>query len=200
MNESALGARLAAHGTRLRLLIAHLAGRAVSARVEADDLVQEVYLRAWAARAELPASDDALGRLLTRIARNVVVDAARAIRAAKRDGATVRLERSAWSRAGAPHAADPAAATVGPATRAGMAEDVHRLVRAFEGLPPDHRRVLGLRRFQGLSARETAARMGRSESAVHSLLRRALLAWDEAGGFSAGSRDESAGGLRPSAP
>ncbi len=51
---------------------------------------------------------------------------------------------------------------------------------AFGTLTPEHRRVLGLRRFEGLSAAETAARMGRSETAVHSLFRRALVAWEEA--------------------
>ena len=54
-----------------------------------------------------------------------------------------------------------------------------RLMRAFEQLTPEHRRVLGFRQFQGLSARETAVRMGRSETAVHSLYRRALQAWAE---------------------
>jgi len=39
-----------------------------------------------------------------------------------------------------------------------------------------------LRRFEGHSAAEAAARMGRTETAVHSLFRRALAAWAEAVG------------------
>ena len=50
---------------------------------------------------------------------------------------------------------------------------------AFLRLLPEHRRVLGLRQFEGLDARSTAQRMGRSETAVHSLYRRALAAWAE---------------------
>jgi len=38
--------------------------------------------------------------------------------------------------------------------------------------------VIGLRQFEGLSAAAAGRRMGRSEAAVHSLYRRALLAWE----------------------
>ena len=40
--------------------------------------------------------------------------------------------------------------------------------------------MIGLRQFEGLSARATAQRMGRSETAVHSLYRRALAALEQA--------------------
>lgn len=176
-----LGLRLAAQEQALRLSLAHLAGRALRARIELDDLQQEVYLRALAARGlpapEADGDETPLRRFLTRLARNVVVDAARALRAAKRDGTEERLERSAWSRAGRARLAAP---RPGPATQAAAQEGIQRLVAAFEGLAPEHRRVLGLRQFEGLSARETAGRMGRSETAVHSLYRRALLAWEAA--------------------
>ena len=48
----------------------------------------------------------------------------------------------------------------------------------FQGTP-DHRRVIGLRQFEGLSAAEVGQRLGRSESAVHSLYRRGLEAWEQ---------------------
>ena len=59
-------------------------------------------------------------------------------------------------------------------------DDAARVTRAFESLSPAHRRVLGLRQFEGLSAREAAARTGSTEKAVHSLYRRALEAWERA--------------------
>jgi RNA polymerase sigma factor (sigma-70 family) len=206
-SESSVGPRLAAQERRLRLLLAHLAGRAVRARVELDDLVQEVHLRALASPRGLPppggtgpaeatgaaqargdggAQDDpALWRLLAHLARHVVIDVARALRAAKRCGAVEPLERSSWSRS-------PADRAPGPHTAAAAAETSRRLARAFLALPAEHRRVLGLRQFEGLSARAAAARMGRSETAVHSLYRRALLAWEAAlAGADPESRDES---------
>lgn len=193
----ATGERLAAQERRLRLLLAHLAGHAVRARVELDDLVQEVHLRVLSSPRGLPeagAGDEALWRVLAEIARHVVVDVARALRAAKRSGNVEPLERSSWSRV-------PAARAPGPSTEAAAGEASRRMARTFLALLPEHRRVLGLRQFEGLSARETAARMGRSETAVHSLYRRALLAWEDAlGGGGTISRDESPAAPRLEAP
>jgi RNA polymerase sigma factor (sigma-70 family) len=174
------GARLAEQAGNLRLLLLHLAGRAVRARVEIDDLVQETFLRALADGRGLPPEEpgeSALRRYLADVARHVVVDVARALRAAKRDGKNVRLERSGWSRVGLAES-QLAAPQAGPGTRAGDAEELGRLMAAYERLEADHRRVIGLRRFAGLDAREAGRRMGRSEAAVHSLYRRALLAWE----------------------
>jgi len=198
------GQRLAAQERRLRLLLTHLAGRAVRARVEVDDLLQEVYLRALAAPEHMPAweggaepdgghDDVPLRRYLSHLARHAVIDAARAIRALKRTGRVERLQRSDWSRT----SAGPASPGAGPATQAASAETGRRLARRFLELDPEHRRVIGLRQFEGLSARESARRMGRSEVAVHSLYRRALAAWQLALEADPGFSDESAAPLRP---
>jgi RNA polymerase sigma-70 factor, ECF subfamily len=193
------GARLAAHERRLHLLCAHLAGRAVRARVEPDDLVQEVFLRALASPRGLPApepGEGALWRLLAELARHAVVDVARALRAQKRSGTVESLAPSAWSRA-------PAARGAGPRTEFAGRETSRALAAAFLELAPEHRRVLGLRQFEGLTAEQAGARMGRSASAVHSLYRRALEAWEarisprNTERTNPGPRDESSHGRRP---
>jgi RNA polymerase sigma factor (sigma-70 family) len=178
-----LGARLAGHAPRLRLLMAHLCGRSIRSRVEIEDLVQEVFLRALSTPGELPAGDalpgeaePAVFRYLAAIARHVVVDAARAIRSQKRGGGSEPRRLDSSSASGL-HASSIALKSSGPATRAGRAELGRELVEAFWQLEPDHRRVLGLRQFEGLPAAECARRMGRSEVAIHSLYRRALSAW-----------------------
>lgn len=174
-----LGERLAQQTHRLRLLVSHLAGRAILARVELEDLVQEVFLRALSAT-DIPAAepgDPRLFRLLARIARNTVVDVARAIRSQKRDRSAAPLARLDWSHAGS---GEVASAGPGPATLVAGRETQRKMIAAYRRLPGDYRRVLGLRQFEGCSAAETARRMGRSETAVHSLYRRALLAWGEA--------------------
>ena len=197
------GERLSAHERRLRLLLAHLSGRAVRARVDLEDLLQEVYLRVWSDARGLPPWEEGEGPLwgiLAQRARHVVVDVARALRTKKRDGEVRLLERSDWSRT-------PGAHGPGPATAAAAAEESRELARRFLELAPEHRRVIGLRQFEGLSAREAAVRLGRSETAVHSLYRRALAAW-EAGPDSPGardhrqarSRDESGAERRPAPP
>lgn len=175
------GERLARQERRLRLLLVHLTGPAVRARIEIDDLVQEVYLRALTA-ASLPPldpgdeTDRELWRFLTRLARNSVIDAARAIRAQKRAGRTARLDHGEWSLAGL-RASQILAKTWGPATRVSAGEQEARLEERFRALTAEHQRVIGLRQVEGLSAREAARRMGRSEAAIHSLYRRALDAW-----------------------
>lgn len=162
--------------------------------MDLDDLVQEVFVRALTAES-LPAGDDAeLWHFLIPVARHTVIDAARAMRAAKRDGQPQRLGHSSWSIAG-PRASQLLARTWGPSTRVAASELERRLEERFQALSPEHRRVIGLRQFEGLSARETARRMGRGESAVHSLYRRALMAW-EADGILEDSRDESGEGRR----
>lgn len=174
-----LGDRLASEHQRLLLLMHHLAGRAVRNRVEPEDLVQEVFVRALGAPGQVPPSEvgeAGLRRWLNTLARRVVIDVARALRAARRDGREAPLVRSDWSVAGVAES-QLGAPGPGPATRVEGAETAQQLVTAYRALAPDQRRVLGLRQFEGLSARETGQRMGRSESAVHSLYRRALEAW-----------------------
>lgn len=158
------------------------AARAITGNAhDADDLVQETLLRALAVREGLPAhepGEGALRRLLAHIARHVVIDVLRASRAAKRSGRELRLVRSDWSCTGLA-ASDLAGKGPGPFTLAAAQDEQLALEQAFLRLSPEHRRVLGLRRFEGLDARSTAQRMGRSETAVHSLYRRALAAWAE---------------------
>lgn len=169
-------ADLCAHAGRLELLLTHLSGRALRKRVEVEDLVQEVFLRALASPQQLALASERgeLAPWLASLARRVVIDVARAARAAKRAGREEQLRREEWSASGAGHALRGP----GPATEAQTAEMSGRMARAFLALSPEHRRVIGLRQFEGLCAADAARRMGRSEAAVHSLYRRALEAWE----------------------
>jgi RNA polymerase sigma factor (sigma-70 family) len=179
--------RLAQEAPWLRLLVAHLAGRSLRARVEIEDLVQEVFVRALARPALFAAPRAASGenasempmrRTLALLARECVVDAARAVRAAKRGSGGTDLRLGASGSRGLAVSALRGSVT-GPATAAARGETGRELVAAFLRLSPEHRRVIGLRQLEGFSAAETARRTGRSETAVHSLYRRALQAWAE---------------------
>ncbi len=184
MPNTETGRRLGAEERWLHLLLRHIAGRRVRLAVEIEDLVQEVYLRALTAPGGLPPGEDGeltLRRFLAHIARHTVVDVARALRAKKRDRREVRLARSDWSVTGV-DAGAIAGKGPGPVTRVTQSEEHERLLAAYDGLSREHRRVIGYRQFEGLTAAETAARMGSSETAVHSLYRRALRAWRGAAG------------------
>lgn len=173
------GRRLSSLANWLKLLIHHLASQRVRSRVETEDLVQEVFLRALAHQGGLPPRSDgeqALRRWLVRIARNCVIDVLRCLRSSKRSCTEVPLVRADWSASGM-HASQIGSPLPGPATAAADQELQDRLLAGFHALSAEHRRVIGLRQFEGLSAAETGQRMGRSEAAIHSLYRRALSAW-----------------------
>ena len=178
-----VGERIVAQGRWLRLLLMHLAGRQIRQSVELEDLVQEVYVRAIAHESKLPPEepkDLPLRRFLAKLARGTVVDAVRAIRARKRGGGVraLRLSRSDWSKTGMLESL-VAGVQPGPSTEVAQWDEQRRLLLAYEQLTPEHRRVLGLRQFEGLTAAETARRMARSEDAVNSLYRRALESWGQ---------------------
>ena len=167
------------HAGRLRVYCDYRLGSALRRNVEPEDVVQEALLRAWRDfDGALLESNAAFSAWLTTIARRVIVDVARAARTAKRDGGRRHVESVAWSRSGSQGpAAGPAADAPGPRTLAQRSEIRGQLVEAFGALDPRQRRVIVLRHLEGLSARETAARLGCTEGAAHALFRRALVAW-----------------------
>lgn len=174
--QEELFARIAA---RLEVYVEHRLGRALARRVEVQDVVQETLLRTLSV---LPGAtlngEGPFLALVCKIARNVIADIARAARRQRRGGgaAQLSLARSDWSTAGA---ALPPDSSAGPYTRAALGETRGRMLQAWRALSPEQRRVIALRQFEGLSARETAQRVGSSEQAVHAQFRRALSRWGE---------------------
>lgn len=174
------------HYGRLRLYVRARLGAALGRRVDAEDIVQECFLRAFRDLARFEPNDPgAFHRWLTAIARHAIADAARAARA-HADRAALPLVESG-GRGSDARERSLAASTMGPATRALLDERQRSLEAAFARLSPQHRRVIALRQFEGLSAREVAARLQSTEGAVHALFRRALQAWAEVLGPGAGA-------------
>ena len=71
--------------------------------------------------------------------------------------------------------ADAYATLLTPSRDAIGREELGRVEAAFDNLPDDYREVIALARILGFSHREIAAEMGRSETAVRTLLGRALV-------------------------
>lgn len=164
---------------RLRVYVEHRLGDALGRRVEVDDVLQETALRALGGLASAQfAGEGPFLAYLCQIARNVIADIARAARRRRRgDGAApLALARSDWSTSGV---AAPADKSGGPLTKALRSEAREQLLTAWRRLSAEHRRVIVLRQFESLSAREAAQRMALSEQAVHALFRRALNRWGE---------------------
>ena len=119
---------------------------------DVDDVVQESFLRIWRARAAQPIAS--ARAFLFQVARRLALD-------------SVRRERHTFVgdvREITASSVDDRAPDAGES--AWTAERVGLLADAIEALPSRCREVFVLRKLQGLSQRETAARLGLSERTV----------------------------------
>lgn len=117
---------------------------------EAEDVVQETFIRAW----ELEEWDPGKGTVrafLYRVARNLVLEAVR------REEVRSRLD---------PRVADGLPHPATPEDRLGERELERALLRALATLPLRRREALVLVRFQGLSLQEAASLMGLGKQTV----------------------------------
>ena len=144
----------------------------VRSRMDAEDVLQQVYVRVLQSGTLEDRGAEAFFGWLKSILDSALVDAQRLVHAQKRD---VRREVSpgktpstldAWARE---YADSQTPSRV-------LARDEARglLLAALAGLPEDHRRVLELRYLKEMNAREVAALMNRSTAAVQMLAVRAL--------------------------
>lgn len=135
-------------------------------RAEVKDLRQDVYVRVYESAARVrPATPRAF---LFATARNLMVDRLRRERIVPIDF-TEDLE-----------ALNVYIDEISPERRLGAREELQRLVQAFDALSDKCREVMWLRRVEGLSQRDTAARLGMHEGAVESQLARGVRALAQA--------------------
>ncbi len=147
------------HTDRLLVVIRARLGGALREKLEAEDVLQDAYLAAWRSFDDFDYTDEgAFLRWLCRIVDNRMRDAHDHFAAKKRQ--VVPLPRSA---------------PTGPVTALGRAENRRQIELALSRLSDEHREVLLLRYFEGLTCEETGARMNRSAGAVRNLAARALV-------------------------
>jgi RNA polymerase sigma-70 factor, ECF subfamily len=130
----------------------------VNGRHEAEDLTENIFLRAWQALDSHPPREIPFRLWLYRIAHNVVVDYYRTRQE------QIGLEAAA-------HLADP---VEGPEATVVRQERATALKQALKQLTEDHQQVLTCRFIVGLSHAETAVVMTRNEEAVRALQYRAI--------------------------
>ena len=126
----------------------------------ADDLTSETFCRAWAAMSQFRLDEHYFAAWLHRIARNLATDHFRS-RARALELATADLS-------------DLQADVVAGADESLSGVHSEELGVALSLLPPDQRRCLMLRYFDGFSIATTAEILGRSEGAVKQLQWRGL--------------------------
>ncbi len=129
----------------------------------ADDLAQEVFCRAWQARARYREQGNARAYLL-RIADRLVCDHRR------RAGRELTLDKETWKQI------EPVSRSAEPSRAPIEAEATERLGAALDRLSPMQRRVLLLRYYGELSFAEIAQTIGCPLNTTLSHCRRGLIA------------------------
>ncbi len=143
---------------RLLATIRRRLSPAIRQCVDPEDVLQDTFVRGLHSVSRFEwQGDDSLGRWLEAIATHVTLDVVRH-RGRRKE---LRIDRDLKGD-GAP-----------PSRAMRRQERRERLQNSLRALSADHRTVLELSRMEGLSIREVADRMGRSESAVKNLLLRA---------------------------
>jgi RNA polymerase sigma-70 factor, ECF subfamily len=158
-DREAFEAMFAMHSSRLLVFIRMRMGDHLREKVEAEDVLQEAYMSALKGLATFEYTQDgAFLKWICHIIDNRLRDVYDYFMAQKRQAEP--LVRSA---------------PTGPVTALIRAEDRQAIEHALEQLSPEHREVLLLRYFQGLSAEEAGERMQRSAGAIRNLCARALV-------------------------
>lgn len=139
--------------------------RSVREVAEAQDLTQEVFLRALRAFDRYQDRGVPFHAFLAQVARNLLRDRWR-----RHKPALVELDL----------AGEIASGLVGPEDQVVASDERAELLRALAILPEDHRLVLRLRLIEGRTSEEVAQLMGRSPGAIRQLQRRALVALRDA--------------------
>lgn len=158
----------------LRAYIRLNAGKLVRAKESCSDLVQSVC------REVLQGLDDfeyrgeaAFRQWLYTTALRKVMDKHRYYKQQKRDAAReVEAESGGESQAG--NLLDHYGGFYTPSHDAAIREELALVEEAFDDLPEDYRTVITLSRIVGLSHKEIAAQMGKTEVATRHLLARAM--------------------------
>ncbi|MBL9125564.1 MAG: sigma-70 family RNA polymerase sigma factor [Planctomycetaceae bacterium] len=165
-------------GARPRLLsyIQAQLGDALRAKIEPDDIAQEVWVEALRSCGQLELGDrDPFGWLCQLAERRIIAAHRRFFAAQKRAGGReVRLQNSPDD---SRHAGiiDLLVASLTTASQAFSRDQrQHLLIQALARLPAEQRDALRLRYIDGLPSKEIATRIGKSDGAVRVMLSRAL--------------------------
>jgi RNA polymerase sigma-70 factor (ECF subfamily) len=161
---------------RLRSFVENKTPRRFKRLFSADDILQEVWISANPAfHALRDKSSEEVDKWLTTIASRKLIDALRVARALKRgDGKRFADDNARRMTSFSEIFTRLAGPDHSPSREFRANEQAHSVGISLAALTPDRRRVIELRFVDGLSLREIARVLDRSEAAVHSLLFNAL--------------------------
>jgi RNA polymerase sigma-70 factor (ECF subfamily) len=158
----------ASQAGRLEVLLRARMPRAVRARVDVEDVMQETYIRAFQRFTRIPdVTPEVFRRWIVHIALRELK------RVFERHGAAQKRDVGREQRFDSPSELGPQSGLT-PSSMAGRRESANILIEVLDDLPKDYREVILLRDFEGLTAKMAAERLKRSSAAVDVLYHRAL--------------------------
>lgn len=166
---------LAHYLPQLRAFVRLRAGAVVRAHESCSDLVQSVCREVFehAERFRHP-SEDAFKRWLFATTLRKILKRQRYYLAGKRDVGRVEALGSSENAGEERELLECYRRFSSPSHRLQVREELERVEAAFERLPDDYREVITLAHVAGLSRKEIAEEMGKTEGAVRVLLHRAV--------------------------
>ena len=175
-DNSALNQLCNVYGERVHWIIRLRMGRELRSKLESMDVVQDVLVSVLKDLGDFTYRDDGdFLRWLSRIAENSLRDNVDKLHAGKRDiRREVRLDNDG------PTTEDRFGGTAGPieATTPSVImsrkEELDELAKAMDELKPEYKEVIVLTKIEGLSYKEIAGRLGKSDEAVRKLVSRAI--------------------------
>ena len=155
---------------RIAVLVHYKMSRQMRAQVEADDLLQETFLRAYRKFDQFSyRGPGSFMRWLARIAEHVIIDTARYQNRDRR-----RAEEQVPLRSESnPGGVEPVDSKT-PSRLLARNERLQQLFRILDDLPEQYREAILLAKIQGLTTQEIAEKLGKSRPAAALLLHRAL--------------------------
>jgi RNA polymerase sigma-70 factor (ECF subfamily) len=174
-DKVALQSLLLMHYSDIELTIRQNLGADLAAKLEVQDLIQEVLVAAYQEIGRFSPSDAGSFRAwLKRIATNRVIDAARKFGRIKRGGQVKQLDIHRFTTESLDNVWDWVFAESNPPDRPARRAEAREAVQvSMARLPEDQRQAVIAFYFEHQDTQQISDRMGRSPGAVRELLRRA---------------------------
>ena len=175
-DESALNELCKVYWSRVLWIVRLRMGQELRSKLESIDVVQDVLMYAFRSLENFTYRNEGdFLRWLSKLVESRLRDDLRKLHAAKRDiRREVRLEsHERTTQGGSIRTGGPIEATT-PTEILSKRENLTRLEKAIDQLKPDYREIIILTKIEGLSYKEIATRLGKSDEAVRKMVSRAI--------------------------